>query len=83
MVEITFGEQAIATGLTLVALIYSLGQISGAHFNPAVTIAFWLRGVFLFKRVPIYILSQLAGAFAAVGFLIAIFGRTDDPVPNI
>lgn len=54
----------IATGAALVALILTFGPISGAHFNPAVTLAdAWQRGL-AWRDVPVYILAQLGGAFA-------------------
>ncbi len=67
---------AVAPGLVVMALIYALAEVSGAHFNPAVTVAFALRGAFPWKRVPAYVLGQLVGAIAAAG-LLAVFG----PVP--
>ncbi len=51
-------------GAVVAALIYSLGHISDAHFNPAVTLAFWSSGFFSKKRVLPYILGQLMGAIA-------------------
>ncbi len=56
---------AITFGLIVMAMIYSLGSISGAHLNPAVTIAFTFAGRFKLKQVFPYITSQLAGAFLA------------------
>lgn len=56
----------IATGATLVVLILTFGPISGAHFNPAVTLAdAWLGGV-SWRDVPVYLASQMTGAFAGV-----------------
>jgi len=68
-------EVAMASGLSLAGLIYSLGQVSGAHFNPVVTMAFTLRGVFAPWRIPIYWVMQFAGALVAGGVLRAIFGN--------
>ncbi len=56
---------AITFGLIVMAMIYSLGSISGAHLNPAVTVAFTFAGRFKLKQVFPYITSQLAGAFLA------------------
>ncbi|MBU3714537.1 MAG: aquaporin [Ferruginibacter sp.] len=56
---------AITFGLIVMAMIYTLGNISGAHLNPAVTIAFTLAGKFEIKQVLPYIVSQLIGAFLA------------------
>src|SRR2546423_3391952 len=56
---------AITFGLIVMAMIYSLGEISGAHINPAVTIAFAISGRFSIRQVLPYIVSQLLGAFLA------------------
>ncbi len=56
---------AITFGLIVMAMIYALGNISGAHLNPAVTIAFTLAKKFEKKQVAPYIISQLVGAFIA------------------
>ncbi|MEA2160998.1 MAG: hypothetical protein QOD66_3378 [Solirubrobacteraceae bacterium] len=65
---------AIAPGLTVMALIYALGAISGAHFNPVVTVTFALRGDFPWRWVPRYIAAQLGGSLIACLFLRAVFG---------
>jgi MIP family channel proteins len=56
---------SIVFGAVVTALIYSLGHISGAHFNPAVTLAFWSSGCFRRSLVIPYILAQVLGAIAA------------------
>lgn len=56
---------AFTFGLIVMAMIYALGQISGAHFNPAVTIAFTVSKTFPAKQLLPYILSQLTGAILA------------------
>jgi glycerol uptake facilitator-like aquaporin len=64
----------LATGAALVALILAFGPISGAHFNPAVTIATaWQRGL-PWSDVPSYLGAQLAGAFAGVATAHLMFG---------
>ncbi|HEU0114051.1 MAG TPA: aquaporin [Thermomicrobiales bacterium] len=68
--------RAVAPGLTVLAMIYALGAVSGAHLNPAVTLAFALRGVFPWRRVPAYWLVQMAGAVAASLLLRALFGAS-------
>ena len=64
---------AITFGLIVMAMIYALGNISGAHLNPAVTIAFTLAKRFQVKQVLPYIISQLIGAFFASAILHYLF----------
>ncbi|NRB61187.1 MAG: aquaporin [Winogradskyella sp.] len=64
---------AITWGLIVMAMIYAYGEISGAHFNPAVTIAFAYAKKFPWKQVPSYILVQIMGAFLAIGILWILF----------
>jgi aquaporin Z len=63
-----------APALTVMAIILFMGKISGAHLNPAVSIAFALRRDFPWARVPGYIVVQLAGATLAALFLRAVIG---------
>lgn len=60
---------ALTFGLVVLAMIYTFGDISGAHLNPAVTVAFAAARRFPWKEVPLYLGAQLAGAFAASGLL--------------
>ena len=64
---------AITFGLIVMAMIYALGEKSGAHLNPAVTIAFTINGNFPVKEMGPYIISQLAGALAASAVLKILF----------
>jgi aquaporin Z len=64
---------AITFGLIVMAMIYALGNISGAHINPAVTIAFTLAGRFNIREVLPYLVSQLLGAFLASVTLRLLF----------
>jgi glycerol uptake facilitator-like aquaporin len=65
---------SIATGAALIALILALGPISGAHFNPVVTLADAMQGGIAWREVPGYITVQIAGAFAGVAAAHAMFG---------
>lgn len=71
---VTLGMQVVAPGLMVMAIIYFMGTVSGAHLNPAVTLAFAVRGNFPWRRVPGYISVQLLGSLAAVSFLRVMFG---------
>jgi aquaporin Z len=62
----------VAPGLMVMAIILFMGKVSGAHLNPAVSIAFSLRGDFPWRRVPGYIVVQLAGAALAAWFLQSV-----------
>jgi aquaporin NIP len=64
---------ALVFGFVVLAMIYTFGDVSGAHLNPAVTIAFAVAGRFPLKEIPSYIISQLGGAFAASGLLKILF----------
>jgi aquaporin Z len=72
------GAKAAAPGVVVMALIYSLGDVSGAHLNPAVTLAFAARGVFRWAVVPAYWAAQLTGASGAAVLLLVIFGNVAD-----
>jgi glycerol uptake facilitator-like aquaporin len=65
---------SIATGAALVALILTFGPISGAHFNPAVTLSDASQGGMPWREVPWYVAVQIAGAFAGVGAAHIMFG---------
>jgi len=71
---ITLGMQVAAPGLMVMAIIYFMGAVSGAHLNPAVTLAFAVRGNFPWNRVPGYLGAQCIGSIAAVAFLRLMFG---------
>ena len=64
----------LATGAALVALILAFGPISGAHFNPAVSLADASQGGLAWREVPVYIFAQVLGAFAGVATAHLMFG---------
>ena len=63
---------SLAFGLTVLTIAYSLGHVSGAHLNPAVTIGFWASGSISANKILPYIASQLAGAIAGAAVLYII-----------
>ncbi|HEV7126346.1 MAG TPA: aquaporin [Ktedonobacterales bacterium] len=67
--------KVVAPGLLVMAMIYTLGDVSGAHLNPGVTLAFTLRGDFPWKRVPGYVIAQFLGAILASVLLRLLFGN--------
>lgn len=68
---------AITWGFIVIAMIYAFGEISGAHFNPAVSIAFAFAKKFEWKEVPKYITAQLIGAFLASIILRILFPTSE------
>ncbi|MGH3247207.1 MAG: MIP/aquaporin family protein [Trebonia sp.] len=82
MVNARFGGDAVpaaarvvAPALMVMATILFMGTVSGAHLNPAVSVAFALRGNFPWRRVPAYIAAQFVGAVLAVLLLWALIGK--------
>jgi aquaporin Z len=82
MVSARFGGNAVpytakvvAPALMVAAIILFMGAVSGAHLNPAVSIAFALRGDFPWKRVPAYIVAQFLGAVLATLLLWGLIGK--------
>lgn len=70
---ITHAGIALTFGLIVMAMIYALGDVSGAHLNPAVTISFWAAGRMEGARVLPYVAAQIAGALLASGLLRFLF----------
>ncbi len=68
---------AITWGLIVMAMIYAFGEISGAHFNPAVSIAFAYAKKFSWKEVPKYIIAQILGAILASVLLCFLFPTSE------
>lgn len=60
-------------GLVVMTMIYAVGDVSGAHLNPAVTLGFWVARRFPSRWVPAFIVAQLVGAFMASGVLRLMF----------
>ncbi len=75
--QLTYVARVASPGILVMAMIYTLGEISGAHINPAVTLAFALRGAFAWVRVPGYWLAQFVGAVFAALLLRAMFGPVE------
>ena len=71
---ISLGMRVTAPGLMVMAIIYFMGAVGGAHLNPAVTLAFAVRRNFPWSRVPGYLGAQFLGGVAAAGFLRLMFG---------
>ena len=68
---------ALTFGLIVLAIIYTFGDISGAHFNPAVTIGFWAAKRLPGNAVMPYVASQIAGALSASALLRVLFERNE------
>ena len=72
---VPYGARVVAPALMVMAIILFMGTVSGAHLNPAVSIAFAARGDFPWKRVPAYIVAQFLGAILATLLLWALIGK--------
>ena len=74
-VAIALLANTVATGAALVTLILTLGGISGAHFNPAVTLADAIQRGVAWREVPVYLAAQITGAFAGVAAAHLMFSK--------
>ena len=72
---IGFFGVAVAFGLTVLTMAFAVGPISGAHFNPAVTLGFWACGKFATKELVGYVIVQVLGAIVAAATLFLIVFR--------
>lgn len=68
---------ALAFGLVLAVLAYSLGSISGCHVNPAVSLAMLIKGKISAKEFGFYVLAQVIGAFVGIGLLALVLNQID------
>jgi aquaporin Z len=84
---LTLAMKALAPGIMVMAIIFFMGTVSGAHLNPAVTLAFAIRRDFPWLRVPGYIVAQLAGAILASLVLQWMYGGiingATEPTPHV
>jgi aquaporin Z len=71
--QVTHVGIALTFGLIVMTMIYAVGDVSGAHLNPAVTLGFALASRFAFRQVPGYLVAQCFGAVLAAGLLRALF----------
>src|SRR5262245_7963983 len=71
--NVTHVGVALVFGLVVLALVYALGDASGAHLNPAVTVGFWLAGRFPRRRVVPYVAAQCGGAILASATVRLLF----------
>ncbi len=76
--RINFMGLATGVGLSIIGLIYAFGNISGAHLNPNISLAFFLGRIISFKRFIFYVFFQFLGAYIAVLVLWAVFGTIGD-----
>ncbi|KAJ6718881.1 AQUAPORIN NIP2-1 [Salix purpurea] len=76
--SVTFPGICVVWGLIVMVMVYSVGHISGAHFNPAVTVTFAIFRHFPYKQVPLYMVAQLLGSLLASGTLSLLFNVPDE-----
>lgn len=84
--SVSAGSIPLVFGLVVAAMIYTIGHISGAHMNPAVTLAFAVVRRFSWKELPIYWLAQFMGGICAVGILFFSLPESNNygaTIPNI
>jgi len=85
--DLTLAMKALAPGMMVMGVIFFMGTIGGAHLNPAVTVAFAVRGNFPWRRVPGYIIAQVIGAVLASVFLELVYGGiingATEPTPDV
>lgn len=72
--RVSLGMMIVAPGIMVLSIIYFMGSVSGAHLNPAVTLASAVRRNFPWERVPGHVVGQMIGGIGAAAFLRAMFG---------
>ncbi|WVZ79837.1 hypothetical protein U9M48_027369 [Paspalum notatum var. saurae] len=77
----TFPGVAVVWGMTVMAMVYAVGHVSGAHINPAVTVGFAISGRFPWRKVPAYMAVQTVAATMASLLLRLMFGGRNEPPP--
>ncbi len=83
LLAIALTGNALAIGIMLMAMVYIGGHISGAHYNPAVTISVWLRGKLKPNKIFGYLSAQVLGTFAASFIFYILSGKFFLPSPGI
>jgi glycerol uptake facilitator-like aquaporin len=73
-IAIALLANSVATGGVLIALILAFGEVSGAHFNPAITVSSAVRSAFPWRETPAYLAAQIIGAFSGVALGNGMFG---------
>lgn len=81
--RLDFVGTALGIGFSLISLIFALCDVSGAHFNPWVTLAFTLRRVFPIHLVPLYLVAEFSGGYLAAYSLLRILGDVDNLGSNV
>lgn len=79
VLAVSLTQNPLAIGLVYLALLYVGSRVSGAHYNPAITLAMWLRGEFATHRIWGYFAAQLLGAFVALLFEYKLSGSIFTP----
>lgn len=79
VLAVSLTQNPLAIGLVYLALLYVGSRVSGAHYNPCITLAMWLRGEFATHRIAGYVAAQLLGAFVALLFEYKLSGSIFTP----
>ncbi len=82
VLAVTLSGDPIAIGVMLMVMVYMGGHVSGGHYNPAVTLAVWIRGKIAAKDALAYWLSQVLGGVVAAWLCYILIGKVNAPVPG-